>query len=193
MGNLILVTGGSRSGKSAYAQEIAESLGGHRVFLATCPPVDEEMVARMKRHKHARAGRGWETIEETLDLAGTLRQNGTCDAILVDCLTLWINNLMYETEKSKAKIDEDEMSDLAEDLVSAAMAVGGPVIMVTNEVGMGIVPEHPSVRLYRDLVGRCNQVVARGADRVVLMVSGMPIEMKNRGNCETSGGDRRRN
>jgi adenosylcobinamide kinase/adenosylcobinamide-phosphate guanylyltransferase len=178
LGNLILVTGGGRSGKSAYAQEIAEALGGRKIFLATCPPVDEEMVARIRRHEQARAGRGWETIEETLDLAGALRQIVTCDVILVDCLTLWINNLMYEAEKSETKIDEDEMSEIAEDLVSAARAAEFPVIMVTNEVGMGIVPEHPSVRLYRDLVGRCNQVAARGADRVVLMVSGMSIEMK---------------
>ena len=175
MGNLVLITGGGRSGKSSYAQGLAEALGGRRFFLATCPPIDDEITARIRRHEREREGRGWETIEEMLDLATTISQVPECEAILVDCLTLWINNLMFKAEKSAESFDEDEMSGLAKDRVLAAQSVADSVFMVTNEVGMGIVTERPAVRFYRDLVGRCNQVAARAADRVILMVSGHPV------------------
>lgn len=178
MGRTVLITGGSRSGKSSYAQRSAEAVDGRRVFVATCPEIDEEMTARIRRHKQAREGKGWETLEESLKLSNTLRQVGDSGVILIDCLTLWINSLMYEAEQTASEIDEDRISWLAADLAATAKGVSATVFLVTNEVGSGIVPEHPSARLYRDLVGRCNQVVASAADKVIMVVSGIPLEIK---------------
>ncbi len=174
---IVLVTGGSRSGKSAYAQQLAEDHPGRRLFLATCPPIDDEMRERIRRHREARRGRGWETVEETVDLEGVLRKAPEYEVLLVDCLTLWINNLMY-AEQEGQEINEDEVEARCRELLEAASGRSGTVVFVTNELGMGIVPEGPAVRRYRDLVGRCNQVMAGGADRVVLMVAGIPMDLK---------------
>ncbi len=202
MAEIVLVTGGSRSGKSRYAQELAESMAGTRTFIATCPVVDEEMAERIRRHQRAR-GSGWITIEETVDLPGALRRAAGSGVVLVDCLTLWVNNLLYEETLLSAGEDraggldvpaghagssglsEDEMEERCREVLRACADLSGTVIFVTNEVGMGIVPENALSRRFRDLAGRCNQVVARGADRVVLMVSGIAATIK--------GGDSRRN
>lgn len=180
MAEIVLVTGGSRSGKSRHAQELAVGLEGRKIFVATCPVVDAEMEERIRRHKDEREGKGWETIEESVDLDGVLRrvEGGV---LLVDCLTLWINNLMYEAEKREQEIGEDEVEQRCRRLLEACASRKGTVIFVTNEVGMGIVPENSLARLYRDLVGRCNQVVAAGADQVIFMVSGLPLKLKQGG------------
>ncbi len=175
---VILITGGSRSGKSAFAQQMAEQSTGERFFLATCPHTDPEMDARIRRHQQDRQGRGWQSIEEPLLLTEEL---GRCPAeatVLIDCLTLWINNLLYEAEKENTGIDEDQVAVRAEQLVQAAAARPGVVILVTNEVGSGIVPENAMARHYRDLVGRCNQVVGRYADQVFLVSCGIPLQIK---------------
>ena len=99
MAEIILITGGSRSGKSAFAQKTAEALPGPRAYIATCPVIDPETEKRIRKHREARRGKGWETIEETVDLAGAIRRAVTCRVLLVDCLTLWINNLLHEAEK----------------------------------------------------------------------------------------------
>ena len=178
MARTILITGGSRSGKSAYAQKLAESLPGRRVFVATCPPVDEEMRQRIARHRRERQARHWDTIEETVDLAEALRGTSAYDVVLVDCLTLWINNLMYEAEHEGGQIEEDAVARRGAGVLEACQALAGTVVFVTNEVGMGIVPENAATRRYRDLVGRCNQVIATGADAVRLITCGMPLELK---------------
>ena len=99
MAEIILITGGSRSGKSAFAQMTSEALPGPRAYIATCPVIDLEMEERIRKHREARREKGWKTIEETVDLAGVIRRAGGCRVLLVDCLTLWINNLLYEAEK----------------------------------------------------------------------------------------------
>jgi len=104
--------------------------------------------------------------------------------ILIDCLTLWINNLLFQAEQAGKNMPEDAMTSRAGGLLSACSAVNGTMILVTNEVGWGIVPENPMARLYRDLVGRCNRAVAAGADEVILVASGIPLVLKDSGDCE---------
>jgi adenosylcobinamide kinase/adenosylcobinamide-phosphate guanylyltransferase len=178
MGQIILVTGGSRSGKSSWAQNTAEAISDRRVFIATCPVIDEEMQERIRKHRKARNERNWHTIEEPLDIAGAIDSSHEFPVALVDCLTLWINNLMYRAGKENAAITETDIVMECRRVIGAAKLHPGAVVFVTNEVGMGIVPENAQARLYRDLSGRCNQVMAEACDRVVLMVSGLPLEMK---------------
>ncbi len=173
-----LVTGGSRSGKSSFAERIGEALPGRRVYLATCPRIDDEMNARIERHRSARAGKGWETIEEPLDLAGTLAGLEAVGVVLVDCLTLWVNNLLYEAQKNGGTVDEDEVVARVRDIRGAIEEGAFHTIFVTNEVGLGVVPGDPVTRRYRDLVGRCNQEIAKWADDVVLMTAGLPLHIK---------------
>jgi adenosylcobinamide kinase/adenosylcobinamide-phosphate guanylyltransferase len=191
MAEIILVTGGSRSGKSTFAQQLAESLSETRIYLATCPVIDGEMADRIEKHRRDRQDRRWQTIEEEIDLAGALGQGvregqrkGEGEkqqeegVILVDCLTLWINNLLYQAERRGASLSEEDIVAASQEVLQAARSCEGTVIFVSNEVGLGIVPDHFSGRLFRDLAGRCNQVFAREADAVVFMVSGIPMWIK---------------
>jgi len=178
MASLILITGGSRSGKSAFAQQLAEEIKGVRLFVATCPYTDPEMAERIRRHRQDRQGRGWQSIEEPVRLAQCLTENVTAATVLIDCLTLWVNNLMFAAQQQQQEITEDQVEELAEQLGQAARMHKGTVIMVTNEVGLGIVPNNPQTRRYRDLVGRCNQVIARAADQVFLVSCGLPLQIK---------------
>jgi len=178
MGSIHLVTGGSRSGKSDHARHLAEEFPGPRTFIATCPVVDEEMRRRVERHRRERASAGWATVEEEVEVPRALREAGSSGVVVVDCLTLWVNNLMYEAEKAGKVFGEDEISACAHTLLATCRAIPAAVILVTNEVGMGIVPDNALARRYRDLVGRCNQLVATEADRVTLVVSGVPVEIQ---------------
>ncbi|MFA5181275.1 MAG: bifunctional adenosylcobinamide kinase/adenosylcobinamide-phosphate guanylyltransferase [Syntrophales bacterium] len=192
MAEMILVTGGSRSGKSTFAQQLAESISETRIYLATCPVVDREMADRIEKHRRDRQDRHWQTIEEETDLAGVLGQGvredrgkgegekGQEGAILVDCLTLWINNLLYRAERNGASLSETDIVAASQEVMQAARSCKGAVIFVSNEVGLGIVPDHFSGRLFRDLAGRCNQVFAREADAVVFMISGIPMWIKGK-------------
>lgn len=178
MGRIVLVTGGSRSGKSDYATRIAMELTGPRVFVATCPALDNEMRERIRKHQEARRGFGWTTIEEPFDIAKVLRENTKFRLFLIDCLTLWVNNLMYLSESQGQDLSEEEIADRAQDVLHACHSVEGTVIFVTNEVGWGIVPLEPSARRFRDLAGRCNQIIAQGAHHVMLVVCGLPLTLK---------------
>lgn len=178
MGQITLITGGSRSGKSAFAQNLAEQQDGDRLFLATCPVTDDEMAARIRRHVEDRQLGGWTTVEEQIDIAGQLIDSPDYEVILVDCLTLWVNNLMYRAYQENRKLSEDIITNETGDIVAAASKHPGEVIFVTNEVGSGIVPENESARLYRDLVGRCNQTIAAASDRVYLVSCGIPVQIK---------------
>ena len=177
MAEVVLITGGSRSGKSRYAQELAQESAGEKLFVATCPRVDGEMDERIRRHQEDRAGRGWRTVEEEVDLEGVLGREGGI-MVLVDCLTLWINNLMYHNGREEDNIGENEIEFRTRELLRVCAEREGWVVFVTNEVGLGIVPENQLARRYRDLVGRCNQTLAAGADKVVFMVSGLPLTLK---------------
>ncbi len=178
MTTLTLVTGGSRSGKSAFAQQLAESIDAPRLFLATCPNFDAEMDDRVRRHRHDREGRNWQTIEEALQLTELLASRPAGETVLVDCLTLWISNLMYSAEQNHSEITEENMIFLAHQLGAAARHHQGQVIMVANEVGLGIVPDNPTTRRFRDLAGRCNQTIAALADKVFLVCCGIPLQIK---------------
>ena len=178
MGQIILITGGSRSGKSFWAQNTAEDIAPRRVFIATCPVVDDEMQERINKHKKARDEKNWHTVEESLNVAGAIDSSHEFPVALVDCLTLWINNLMYRAEKENTTITETDIVTECRRVITAAKQYPGSLLFVTNEVGMGIVPVNAKARLYRDLAGRCNQVMAEASDRVVLMVSGLALDVK---------------
>jgi adenosylcobinamide kinase/adenosylcobinamide-phosphate guanylyltransferase len=180
MANITFILGGSRSGKSAHGQAMAEAVAGSRIYLATCPVVDEEMAARIQKHREQREASRWQTVEETLDLAGALSATHGSDVRLVDCLTLWINNLLYEAEKQNREVTEGDVARLCADILAVCAGLPGDVIFIANEVGMGVVPDNPLARRFRDLAGRCNQVMASGADRVMLMICGLPLVVKGR-------------
>ena len=175
---LILVTGGARSGKSDYAQTRAEAISGHHYFLATCPVIDSEMNERIERHKADREEAVWQTIEEELDLVAAIKSIKQRSICLVDCLTLWINNLMYHAEITNLMFGENEMQKKAEELVLQAKKFSGTLICVSNEIGMGIVPDNADARRYRDLVGRTNRIIAAAADEVILVSCGLPLFLK---------------
>ncbi|HYW79395.1 MAG TPA: bifunctional adenosylcobinamide kinase/adenosylcobinamide-phosphate guanylyltransferase [Thermoguttaceae bacterium] len=178
MAKILLITGGCRSGKSAHAQRLAESIVGRHVYVATCPITDDEMRERVARHQQQRRHHDWETIEEPTDLADAILRTGNRAVVLVDCLTLWVNNLMYEAEKLEKEVEEQEVERLCGQVLDACRRHEGTILFVTNEVGMGIVPDNAISRRYRDLVGRCNQTMAAGADEVTLVASGIPLTLK---------------
>ncbi len=177
MAEIILVTGGCRSGKSDYAQKLAESRPGRRVYVATCPIIDEEMRSRVEAHRLARADCGWDTIEQPIDLPAAI-DAADHDVLLIDCLTLWVNNLMHQADQAGSDFTEDDVRKSAGELLAACRAHSGAVVMVTNEVGMGIVPDNALARRYRDLVGRVNQIIAAEADVVTLVSCGIPLQLK---------------
>lgn len=168
----ILILGGCRSGKSAHALQLAESMGPRRIFVATCVPHDEEMQRRVDHHRQER-GDSWTTREVPLDLAGVIRDcSREADVMLVDCLTLWLSNLLMEND------DEARIKESIRDLAQAVGSATCGVILVSNEVGAGIVPENRLARHYRDLAGWTNQAMAAVCDRVVWTVAGIPVTIK---------------
>jgi adenosylcobinamide kinase / adenosylcobinamide-phosphate guanylyltransferase len=178
MANIILITGGSRSGKSAYAQKLAEALPGPRTYVATCPVIDPEMEMRVKKHREARSASDWETIEEPVDLAGALSRAEAYRVVLVDCLTLWVNNLLYEAEGRGAVFTEEDAAVRCREMIDACRYHSGTIIFVTNELGMGIIPANEPARRFRDCAGRMNQMIAAAADTVTLVVAGLPLRLK---------------
>lgn len=180
MAEIIFITGGSRSGKSSYAQKRTEALPGPRAYLATCPVIDEEMAERCRKHQEARSNAAWDTIEEERDIAGVLAADVAHRVILVDCLTLWINNLIFAAEQKGLMLTEEDIAQECRTLLAACQKFPGTVIFVTNEVGMGIVPDNPLSRRFRDIAGRCNQILASFAGEVIFMVSGVPLCLKKK-------------
>lgn len=165
---LILYIGGARSGKSRLAEARALSLSAAPVYVATAQAGDGEMAERIALHRVAR-GAGWSVVEEPLDLVGALTASDGGPARLVDCLTLWLSNLM-EAER--------EIGAETAALIDTLARQDAPVVLVTNEVGQGIVPDNALARAYRDAAGRLNQAVAEVADEVVLATAGLGLKLK---------------
>lgn len=171
MKEIILVIGGCRSGKSRFALEYARDFR-RKVFMATCEALDEEMKKRVEKHREVR-GQDWTTVETPLELAEAIdRGNFEADVIVVDCLTLWISNLVLK------EATEDEIMSRTDELLASILKADCTVILVSNEVGTGIVPENPLARIFRDAAGAVNQKVAACADKVVWMVAGIPVKIK---------------
>ncbi|MGE0116881.1 MAG: bifunctional adenosylcobinamide kinase/adenosylcobinamide-phosphate guanylyltransferase [Dongiaceae bacterium] len=165
-----LVLGGARSGKSRFAEALVEAHAGPRVYLATAEAGDTEMTERIRRHR-ARRGAGWTTIEAPLDLAGALATAGRDGAaVLVDCLTLWLSNLIAA--------DRDVERETRA-LLQVLPRLGDPIVFVSNEVGLGIVPDNALARAFRDEAGRLHQSVAAAASRVYFVAAGLPLLMKD--------------
>jgi len=166
---IVLVLGGARSGKSAYAEKLVTESGLAATYIATAEPGDEEMKARIAEHR-ARRGAAWRTVEAPLDLEAALSEAaGAGRAVLVDCLTLWISNLMLKGEDIEAR------GKLLADVTRKA---SGLRVIVSNEVGLGVVPDNALGRRFRDAQGRLNQTMAEVASRVVFMAAGLPLVLK---------------
>jgi adenosylcobinamide kinase/adenosylcobinamide-phosphate guanylyltransferase len=171
---ITLILGGARSGKSRLAEELAQKRSGRLVYVATAEAWDEEMRARIAEHK-ARRGDRWHDIEAPIAIAEVLRTlhanqaGGDTGAVLIDCMTLWLSNLMHA--------NRDIATETA-GLLAALDAVRFPVLLVSNEVGLGIVPDNKLARDFRDHQGRLNQAVAARADHAVFMAAGLPLVLK---------------
>jgi adenosylcobinamide kinase / adenosylcobinamide-phosphate guanylyltransferase len=164
-----LVLGGARSGKSAFAEQLVEESGLGRIYLATATAGDDEMRSRIAHHR-ARRGEGWVTVEEPVALVDALTREATHGrAVLVDCLTLWLSNLMFA---------ERDLEVEARRLTRFLEVAKYPVVLVSNEVGLGLVPETPLGRSFRDAQGRLNQIVAATVPNVVFIAAGLPLWLK---------------
>ncbi|MCL6472069.1 MAG: bifunctional adenosylcobinamide kinase/adenosylcobinamide-phosphate guanylyltransferase [Firmicutes bacterium] len=170
--NVVLFLGGARSGKSALAEKIV-SANRDVAYIATAKAIDEEMKERIRKHKRNRPS-NWITFEVEGQLQNTLRQAlGKIDTVIIDCLTIYVARRMEETA------NDDEIIDEIVHVVKEAGQTGKTVIIVSNEVGMGLVPDYPSGRRYRDLLGIVNQKVAEYADKVLLTIAGIPVDIKS--------------
>jgi adenosylcobinamide kinase/adenosylcobinamide-phosphate guanylyltransferase len=172
MAEVIFITGGARSGKSRLAEDLARGYGAPLGYLATGMAGDDEMAERIVRHR-ARRGSEWLTIEEPVDLTGAIRAHeGNVNAIVVDCVTLWLTNLLMKLGDGAMALDE------VNSLVRLTAGLNTPLILVSNEVGMGIVPDNALARAFRDLAGEANELLARAANEVYVMFSGLPLKLK---------------
>ena len=169
MNGVTLVLGGARSGKSRYAEGLSATFG-HKIYIATAEPRDEEMQARIAQHK-ARRGEGWRTIEAPLDLVPALRAI-TSGFVLVDCITLWLSNLLLRDRDLAAEVEA---------LCRTLDATTARVVLVSNEVGLGIVPDNALARRFRDEHGLANQRLAEVADDVFFVAAGLPLTLKSPG------------
>ena len=207
MSEFIFITGGRRSGKSAYALDLAESMGEKRLYIATACALDDEMKVRIARHREER-GDGWDTAEEPIDIVNILAHSKKYNVILIDCLTLWLCNIMHKDATSplmgegrgegemnaplpsipshagrggkilEAVSDDKEILAMVDALADSCASSDTKIIAVTNELGLGVIPGDPLSRRFTDLAGIMNQRMAAAADRVVITVSGIPLTIK---------------
>ena len=168
MAEIILVTGGARSGKSALAERLAQSCGNKVIYIATSEPFDDEMQSRIDRHR-ARRDAGWRTVDAPLELPDMLVQTDGNAPRLVDCLTMWLNNLIYHNR---------DVADEVDRLIEVISEQQADLVIVTNEIGSGLVPQTAEARKFRDLAGELNQMVAQAASQVYLSVSGITVKIK---------------
>ena len=176
---IILVTGGARSGKSLFAEKLALKLGGGRAaYIATAQIFDDEMAYRIKIHKERR-GDNWTTFEAPFAAEEKILEAAkTFNAILFDCVTIYISNFLCATELDDEKFLYENLRGMIQKLIDAAKTSNATIIFVTNEVGGGIVPENKLARCFRDLAGLANQMLAAQADKVFLTVAGIAIDIK---------------
>ena len=165
---IILITGGARSGKSVRAEARARAFAGKPVYIATAEALDAEMADRIARHR-ARRGNEWLERETPLELVAALDETDGGGARLVDCLTLWLSNLLHARR---------DWAGATAELAGALARQRSPVVLVTNEVGLGIVPDNALARRFRDAAGIMNQMIARAADEVEFVVAGLPVRIK---------------
>ena len=172
----ILVIGGCRSGKSAHALTLAEKSGAkNNIFIATCVARDDELAERIQKHRRAR-GKHWHTVETPLALPAAIAQHSSPDrVVLVDCLTLWITNILMDMPEP----DMNPVNAQVQELCRVLEKSEGTVILVSNEVGTGIVPENKLARFFRDAAGYANQAVASAAGSVIWVVAGIPVTIKS--------------
>lgn len=178
--SLILITGGARSGKSRYAVELAKQKSGKVAFIATAIAGDEEMTRRIQMHQASRPA-DWTTIEESINVAQSITDTvSNHDTIIVDCLTLLITNLVFEPPYREEIDDEKEQNIYAaiEKIIETTENLEATVIVISNELGMGLVPEDALARRFRDIAGRANQLLAEAADEVYVCISGIPMRIK---------------
>jgi adenosylcobinamide kinase/adenosylcobinamide-phosphate guanylyltransferase len=174
-----LITGGARSGKSTYAQEIAMKAGGPVLFVATAEAGDEDMRKRIEAHRKSRPA-GWSTLEATSDIGSRIAENiGQAKLVIVDCITLLVNNIFmrYDDTIDADTAEKGVMTEI-EELIDCTDRVEAEFIIVTNETGLGIVPADRISRLYRDVLGRANQRLAQRADDVYMLIAGIPVSIK---------------
>ncbi len=172
MSRTIFITGGARSGKSRLAEELAGRLGAPLGYIATGEPGDAEMRSRIERHRQRR-GPQWQTIEESVSLQKALSENdGRFNAMLIDCVTLWLANLLGKYGDPRGVLDD------VSSLIALFPSLQTPLFIVSNEVGMGIVPDNALARAFRDLAGEANELLAKAADEVYVMFSGLPMKLK---------------
>jgi len=174
-GKLIFITGAARSGKSYFAEKMAADLEGQVTYIATCIPLDDEMRSRVARHQ-SRRPLHWQTVEEDLEPARIIEEaDRPGHVFLLDCLTLLVSNLILQPG---FKPDEEQILERISALARVSCQAAANVIIVSNEVGWGIVPDDPLSRLYRDIIGRANQIMASAADEAYIVIAGIPIELK---------------
>ncbi len=173
---LIFILGGARSGKSAYALKLTEAMAGKKLYLATAQALDKEMAEKIKNHKKQR-GSKWTTIEEPIKVADVIRWDKKHDVLLLDCLTLWVSNLMSKESGVRSQKSEVIYKNINQ-LISTCKNSKANIVVVSNEVGLGIVPDNPLARRFRDIAGYANQKMAEAADEVYFVAAGMPMRMK---------------
>jgi adenosylcobinamide kinase / adenosylcobinamide-phosphate guanylyltransferase len=176
---IIFILGGARSGKSTFAQKLAQTAGNRVLYVATALVLDDEMERRVSAHKAARPA-GWETLEAPDHLTSALQANpGPYDAILLDCVTLLLGGAFHKAEETAGELDYTRTAEvIINDLVEAVESRPEPWIIVSNEVGMGVVPDSLMGRVFRDVQGRANQQLAAMADEVYFMAAGIPMKIK---------------
>ena len=175
-GNIILILGGARSGKSTYAQQLADKLSAKVLFVATAQALDEEMHKRIQIHRDNRPA-GWRTLEEPRDIVKALHdQIGDAEVVIIDCLTILVANLLGDNPDVKA---ENNVLAKIVSLIDYIKTTESTFIIVSNELGLGLVPENKLARIYRDLLGMANQIMAQNAEQVYFLTAGIPLEIKN--------------
>lgn len=177
MGKIVLVTGGARSGKSTFAEHYARSLGDKLAYIATAQVLDEEMADRVKLHQKRRNS-NWRTFEAPTGAEQAIKDASGYPVILFDCLTLYTTNLLLMQDSDCIEVRRASVMQQARKVLQAAKDADSTLIFVTNEVGMGIVPDNALSREFRDLSGWVNQMFAAAADEVFLVVCGLPVELK---------------